>query len=68
MISGLFLYFLPQIIDRIFAVMRPDPDLAQTGAKTRWIYRDLFDKTARIYNFPGAVKDRLCVPGLPFGG
>ena len=32
-ISGLFLYFLPQIIDRIFAVMRPDPDLTQTGAK-----------------------------------
>ena len=33
----------------IFAVMRPDPDLTQTGAKTRWIYRDLFDKTARIF-------------------
>ena len=36
----------------IFAVMRPDPDLTQTGAKTRWIYRDLFDKTARIYHSP----------------
>ena len=33
-----FLYFLPQIVSRIFAVMRPDPDLTQTGAKTRWIY------------------------------
>ena len=51
MISGLFLYFLPQIIGRIFAVMRPDPDLTQTGAKTQWIYWDLFDKTARIYYF-----------------
>ena len=50
-ISGLFLYFLPQIIDRIFAVMRPDPDLTQTGAKTRWIYWDLFSKIARIYYF-----------------
>ena len=29
--------------------MRPAPDLTQTGAKTRWIYRDLFDKTARIF-------------------
>ena len=37
-ISGLFLCFLPQIIDLVFAVMRPDPDLTQTGAKTRWIY------------------------------
>ena len=51
-ISGLFLYFPPQIIDRIFVIMRPDQDLTQTGAKTRWIYWDLFDKTARIYNFP----------------
>ena len=50
-ISGLFLYFPPQIIDRIFAVMRPDPDLTQTGAKTWWIYRDLFDKTARVSLF-----------------
>ena len=50
-ISGLFLYFLPQIIGLIFTVMRPDPDLTQTGAKTRWIYRDLFDKIARIYYF-----------------
>ena len=30
-ISGLFLYFLPQIVSRIFAVMRLDPDLTQTG-------------------------------------
>ena len=37
--------------DRFFAVMRPDPDLTQTGAKTRWIYRDLFDKTARFSLF-----------------
>ena len=33
MISGLFLYFLPQIIGRIFVIMRPDPDLTQTGVK-----------------------------------
>ena len=51
MISGLFLHFPAQIIGLIFAVMRLDPDLTQTGAKTRWIYRDLFDKTARIYIF-----------------
>ena len=50
-ISGLFLYFPLQRIDRIFAVMRPDPDLTQTGAKMRWIYRDLFDKTARVSLF-----------------
>ena len=35
----------------IFAVMRSDPDLTQTGAKTRWIYRDLFDKTAQVSLF-----------------
>ena len=29
----------------------PAPDLTQTGAKTQWIYRDLFDKIARIYYF-----------------
>ncbi|CAH0538068.1 hypothetical protein [Oscillospiraceae bacterium] len=51
MISGLFLCFLLQIIGRISLVMRPDPDLTQTGAKTRWIYRDLFDKTAQISLF-----------------
>ena len=33
MISGLFLYFLPQIVSRIFAVMRLNPDLTQTGVK-----------------------------------
>ena len=32
----------------VFAVMRLDPDLTQTGLKTRWIDRDLFDKIARI--------------------
>ena len=37
-ISGLFLYFPSQIISRISLVMRPDTDLTQTGAKTRWIY------------------------------
>ena len=32
-------------------VIRSDPDLTQTGAKTRWIYRDLFDKTSRVSLF-----------------
>lgn len=48
-VSRLSFHFLFSKNDRIFAVMRPDPDLTQTGAKTRWIYRDLFDKTARIF-------------------
>ena len=50
-VSRLSFHFPFSKISRISLVMRPDPDLTQTGAKTRWIYRDLFDKTARIYYF-----------------
>ena len=32
-VSRLSVYFRFLIIDRIFAVMRPDPDLTQTGIK-----------------------------------
>ena len=42
MISGLFLYFLSQIIDRIFADMRPDPDLTQTGARKRGGFIEIY--------------------------
>ena len=45
-VSRLSFHFLFSKNECIFAVMRPDPDLTQTGAKTRWIYRDLFDKTS----------------------
>ena len=48
-VSRLSFHFPFSKISRISFVMRPDPDLTQTGAKTRWIYRDLFDKTARIF-------------------
>ena len=51
-VSRLSFHFPFSKIGRISLVMRPDPDLTQTGAKTRWIYRDLFDKTARIYHSP----------------
>ena len=47
-VSRLSFHFLFSKNDRIFAVMRPDPDLTQTGAKTQWIYWDLFDKMARL--------------------
>ena len=57
MISGLFLYFPAQIIDRIFAVMRPDPDLTQTGAKTRWIYRDLYYFLIKQFDYPLSAGD-----------
>ena len=50
-VSRLSFHFPFSKISRISFVMRPDPDLTQTGAKTRWIYWDLFDKTARIYYF-----------------
>ena len=48
-VSRLSFHFPFSKIGRISLVMRPDPDLTQTGAKARWIYRDLFDKTARIF-------------------
>ena len=48
-VSRLSFHFLFSKNECISSVMRPDPDLTQTGAKTRWIYRDLFDKTARIF-------------------
>ena len=50
-VSRLSFHFPFSKISRIFAVMRPDPDLTQTGAKTWWIYRDLFDKTAQVSLF-----------------
>ena len=50
-LSRLSFHFLFSKNGRISSVMRPDPDLTQTGAKTRWIYRDLFDKTSRVSLF-----------------
>ena len=50
-VSRLSFHFPFSKISRISLVMRPDPDLTQTGAKTRWIYRDLFDKTAQVSLF-----------------
>ncbi len=37
-VSRLSFHFLFSKNECIFAVMRPDPDLTQTGAKTQWIY------------------------------
>ena len=37
-VSRLSFHFPFSKISRISLVMRPDPDLTQTGAKTRWIY------------------------------
>ena len=37
-VSRLSFHFPFSKIGRISLVMRPDPDLTQTGAKTRWIY------------------------------
>lgn len=42
-VSRLSFHFLFSKNECIFAVMRPDPDLTQTGAKTQWIYGDLTD-------------------------
>ena len=50
-VSRLSFHFLFSKNACLFAVMRPDPDLTQTGAKTRWIYRDLFDKIAHVSLF-----------------
>ena len=44
-VSRLSFHFLFSKNECISSVMRPDPDLTQT----RWIYGDLFDKTARIF-------------------
>ena len=69
-VSRLSFHFLFSKNECIFAVMRPDPDLTQTGAKTRWIYRDLFGKTAQVSLFSrmfhasdrvsDGVSDRIC--------
>ena len=48
-VSRLSFHFPFSKISHISLVMRPDPDLTQTGAKTQWIYRDLFYKISRIY-------------------
>ena len=50
-VSLLSFHFPFSKISRISFVMRLDPDLTQTGAKARWIYRDLFDKTAQVSLF-----------------